>query len=201
MLNRLKTTLTDRVVGLKIALQRCKVHFFICVGLVALAFLIALTEGYDDQSASPNFIAATLNGSYRPVGTFFKIACFGLLFYAAILLTSVNLIGYFGGYLALYFLAFYGFRTAFWAIACDGALGFLFFFIFVLPLLIVDFLFFVLLTAEIYQCASFRLCRTHLFRLTGRLKATFFRYLRAFLFLMLFHYLLWLTIYLICRLC
>lgn len=153
MLNRLKNSLKDKFVAVKILYNRNKFIFIASTVAAALGIILAITglgkatEKYSDG----NVITQISSGEFNFLLFYFKLLFFTSLFYVISLLTTFNFIVFLINFPILLFYAKFFTRAVLVSCVLDGFTGILLLIILYLPVFLVNWALFTIYLAELYQ--------------------------------------------------
>ena len=151
------TYIKDCFTVIKRALFDSKTHFYICLGALCIALLIALSKDYSTVDSTTNFIFVMISGNASPIPHFLKLTLWLVAFYALLVLSSTHFISYLVfGYLGIGVTAYLVFIKAFQAIAVHPLSGFIYLLLYLIPSIIIVFVGHVCALREIYKLLNYK---------------------------------------------
>ena len=141
---------------LKYHFNRCRMHYYIALGAAVFGILLAVFRNYTVYEVARNFIYEIRIGVFSPVRMGFLILLFTTLLYILGFLASLHfgmfcIFGYGGIILSSHFL----WRSAFIAVAVNGFYGSLYLILFVIPVFLLNFVWFSLSLGCLYITSGF----------------------------------------------
>ncbi|MCL2631392.1 MAG: hypothetical protein FWD49_07770 [Firmicutes bacterium] len=154
--NKFTYWLRRNVEAIKCDFFRLKPHFFICLGCLLFGLLVALFKDYSIYEKCSSFLYAISLGSFNPFGTAVLIILFTTLAFALTIFSGAGflffcLFGYGGISLASYLI----FKNAFIAVAVGGFIGVLYLMLFILPVVILNWLWLSRALCCVYEISGF----------------------------------------------
>lgn len=157
MLNRLKNSIKDKFVAVKILFNRNKFIFIASAVAAALGIILAITGlgKATEKYSYGNVITKISSGEFNFLLFYFKLLFFTSLFYIVSLLTTFNFLVFLINFPILLFYAKFFMRAVFVSCVLDGFTGILLLIILYMPLFFVNWVLFTIYLAELFQVVGY----------------------------------------------
>ncbi len=155
MLKKLGNYIKECVFEIKKLLFENKSHLYVCLFVLALGFLIALSKSYENAETN-NFVFVIISGNASPIPQIIRLILWLSVIYAISLLTSVHYILFIiGGYGGIAIMSYIIFSNAFQAISAHTLSGTIYLILYVVPTVAFGFIAFVCILREIYKLLNY----------------------------------------------